>query len=135
MEMIEIRTRSREEIVDLTAEIARIVGASGVAEGACVVFVPHTTAAVTINENADPDVKTDILMALRKAVPDSLPYEHAVLRLYAERFLLEVPEDHPSFVEAYRLLRFISYFVPIFDETIPQISILREFIGESFFSY
>jgi secondary thiamine-phosphate synthase enzyme len=42
-----------------------------------VVFVPHTTAAVTINENADPDVKADILMALRKAVPAALPYEHA----------------------------------------------------------
>lgn len=77
MTTIEIRTRTKEEIVDLTAEVGRIVGASGVPEGACVVFVPHTTAAVTINENADPDVKADILMALRKAVPDSLPYEHA----------------------------------------------------------
>lgn len=77
MRKFEIRTRAREEIVDLTAEVGRLVAASGVAEGLCVVFVPHTTAAVTINENADPDVKADILMALRKAVPDSLPYEHA----------------------------------------------------------
>lgn len=77
MRTIEIRTRAREEIVDLTAEVGRLVAASGVAEGLCVVFVPHTTAAATINENADPDVKADILMALRKAVPDSLPYEHA----------------------------------------------------------
>jgi secondary thiamine-phosphate synthase enzyme len=77
MEKIEIRTRSKEEIVDLTAEVGRLVTASGVAEGLCVVFVPHTTAAVTINENADPDVKADILLALRKAVPDSLPYAHA----------------------------------------------------------
>lgn len=77
MRTIEIRTRAGEEIIDLTAEVGRLVTASGVAEGQCVVFVPHTTAAVTINENADPDVKADILMALRKAVPDSLPYEHA----------------------------------------------------------
>lgn len=77
MKMIEIRTRTKEEIVDLTAEIGRLAADSGIAEGVCVVFVPHTTAAVTINENADPDVKADILMALRKAVPDSLPYGHA----------------------------------------------------------
>jgi secondary thiamine-phosphate synthase enzyme len=77
MKMMEIRTRTKEEIVDLTAGIGQLVAASGVAEGLCVVCVPHTTAAVTINENADPDVKADILMALRKAVPDSLPYEHA----------------------------------------------------------
>lgn len=77
MKMIEIRTRTKEEVVDLTAEIGRLAADSGVAEGVCVVYVPHTTAAVTINENADPDVKADILLALRKAVPDSLPYEHA----------------------------------------------------------
>jgi secondary thiamine-phosphate synthase enzyme len=77
MKSIEIRTRAREEIVDVTAEVGRLVAAASVADGSCVVFVPHTTAAVTINENADPDVKADILMALRKAVPDSLSYEHA----------------------------------------------------------
>jgi uridine kinase len=65
----------------------------------------------------------------------SLVYEQAVLRLYAERFLLEVPQDHPSFVDAYRLLKFVQYFVPVFDESVPQISILREFIGGSGFKY
>jgi uridine kinase len=64
-----------------------------------------------------------------------LVYEHAVLRLYAERYLLEVPEEHPSFVDAYRLLRFVEYFVPMFDETIPETSLLREFIGGSYFQY
>jgi secondary thiamine-phosphate synthase enzyme len=77
MKTIEIRTPAKEAFVDLTAEVARLAAASGIADGLCVVFVPHTTAAVTINENADPDVKSDILMTLRKAVPDSLPYEHA----------------------------------------------------------
>lgn len=65
----------------------------------------------------------------------ALVYEQAVLRLFAERFLLEVPQDHPSFVDAYRMLRFLQHFVPMFDEKVPQISILREFVGGSAFSY
>lgn len=77
MDTLEIRSRTREELIDLTGEIGRIVAATGAEDGLCIIFVPHTTAAVTINENADPDVKADILMALRKAVPDTLPYEHA----------------------------------------------------------
>jgi secondary thiamine-phosphate synthase enzyme len=77
MDSLEIRTQKQEEIIDLTREIGRIVAASGRKEGVCTVFVPHTTAAVTINENADPDVKADILMTLKRAVPDSLPYAHA----------------------------------------------------------
>ena len=65
----------------------------------------------------------------------ALIYEQAVLRLYAERFLLEVPRSSPSFVDAYRLLHFLQNFVPMFDETVPQISILREFVGGSAFKY
>lgn len=65
----------------------------------------------------------------------SLVYEQAVLRLYAERFLLEVPQDNPAFVEAYRLLQFVQTFVPIFEQSVPQISILREFVGGSAFKY
>ncbi len=77
MDILEIRTKKREEIVDITAEVARAVAASGRREGLCTVFVPHTTAGATINENSDPDVKADILMALRSFVPDSLPCAHA----------------------------------------------------------
>ena len=77
MDILEIRTKKREEIVDVTGEVGRIVAASGRREGVCTVFVPHTTAGVTINENSDPDVKADILMALKNFVPDSLPYAHA----------------------------------------------------------
>jgi secondary thiamine-phosphate synthase enzyme len=77
MDSIEVRTKKREEIVDVTAEVARIAAASGRKDGLCTVFVPHTTAGVTINENSDPDVKADILMALRNFVPDALPYAHA----------------------------------------------------------
>ena len=76
MKSLEIRTDSREEIVDLTVAVASAVAGSGVANGLCAVFVPHTTAGVTINENADPDVREDLLATLRRAVPDGLPYRH-----------------------------------------------------------
>ncbi len=76
MNTIELRTRSREEFVDLTAEVGRAVAASGVKSGLCVVAVPHTTAGVTVNENADPDVRADMAMTLRRIVPDALPYAH-----------------------------------------------------------
>ena len=77
MDIIEIRTRAKEEFVDLTAEVGRVAAASGVASGVCVVAVPHTTAGITVNENADPDVRADLLMTLRRIVPDTLPYAHA----------------------------------------------------------
>jgi secondary thiamine-phosphate synthase enzyme len=76
MNTIEIRTRTQEESVDLTAEVGRLVAASGVTSGVCVVTVPHTTAGITVNENADPDVRADMAMVLRRIVPDSLPYTH-----------------------------------------------------------
>jgi len=77
MKTLEIRTGAGEEIVDLTSEVQGIVASSGVKDGLCLIFVPHTTAGVTINENADPDVRADILTALRHAVPDSLPFAHS----------------------------------------------------------
>jgi secondary thiamine-phosphate synthase enzyme len=77
MTIIEVRTKSREELVDITPQVQDAVRTSGIAEGICVVYAPHTTAAVTINECADPDVRSDILMALKKAVPDSLAYSHS----------------------------------------------------------
>jgi len=77
MKTLEIRTRLREEIVDLTSAVQGVVASSGAKDGLCVVFVPHTTAGVTINENADPDVRADILTALRRAVPDIIPFAHS----------------------------------------------------------
>jgi secondary thiamine-phosphate synthase enzyme len=77
MNTIEIQTRAKEEFVDMTADADRIVAASGVARGMCIVAVPHTTAGVTVNENADPDVRADVLMTLKRVVPDNLPYSHS----------------------------------------------------------
>jgi len=77
MGSIEVKTQAREELVDITARIREEIISSGVKEGICIVYVPHTTAGVTINENADPSVKEDILMTMKKIVPDSLPYRHS----------------------------------------------------------
>lgn len=65
-----------EGFVDITGQVRKIVAAGKVQNGLCQIFVPHTTAGVTINENADPDVVTDMLAALRRMVPD-LPYRHS----------------------------------------------------------
>ena len=77
MKILTIQTHQREELIDITPQVTEAIGSSGIETGMCRVFVPHTTAGVTINENADPSVKSDILMALRKIVPDTLPYTHA----------------------------------------------------------
>ena len=65
----DVRTSARSEMIDITSQVASAVGDSGVGEGLACVYVPHTTAGVTINENADPDVVHDVLAALDKAVP------------------------------------------------------------------
>jgi secondary thiamine-phosphate synthase enzyme len=74
---LEVRTGSKTELIDLTGRVQKVVSASGVTEGLCHVFVPHTTAGVTINENADPSVKSDILMVLNKIISDKEPYRHS----------------------------------------------------------
>ncbi len=66
---ISVTTSGRDEMVDITAEVAAVVAESGVTDGVVTIFVPHTTAGVTINENADPDVTADMLGALEVAVP------------------------------------------------------------------
>jgi len=76
MHTIEIRTTAHSQMVDITGQVAEFVSKMGVKEGACMVWIPHTTAGVTINENADSDVVRDILSALDKAVPWKADYRH-----------------------------------------------------------
>ena len=71
-----VRTSSHTQMVDITDQVQKIVTESGVQSGICVVFVPHTTAAVTINENADPDVQTDFMKEINKIVPWEDGYRH-----------------------------------------------------------
>jgi secondary thiamine-phosphate synthase enzyme len=73
---LEVRTGSKTELIDFTDRVQQVVTESGVAEGLCHVFVPHTTAGVTINENADPSVTADILMVLNKIISDRESYRH-----------------------------------------------------------
>ncbi|HDL02591.1 MAG: YjbQ family protein [Candidatus Zixiibacteriota bacterium] len=75
-EQIQVKTHQREELIDITREVQNFVAKSGVDEGILYLFVPHTTGAVTINENADPDVKRDILYKLNKEIPQNDGYHH-----------------------------------------------------------
>jgi secondary thiamine-phosphate synthase enzyme len=76
MREIRISTTSRTELLDITGEVQKAVAESGVRDGVCHVYVPHTTAGITINENADPSVRQDILMELNKIVPFQDNYRH-----------------------------------------------------------
>ena len=70
-------TGSREQMVDITAQVREVVAESGMTEGLCLVYSTHTTAAVTINEGYDPDVTHDLLLALDTMVPQNAGYRHA----------------------------------------------------------
>jgi len=76
LKTIDVRTSSREEFVDITAKIKQVISESGISSGICTLYVPHTTAAVTINEGADPSVKRDMLVYLNKLVPERGDYRH-----------------------------------------------------------
>ena len=73
----EISTSRREQFVDITRQVAEAVAASGVDDGVAVVYCPHTTAGITINENADPDVVTDLLAGLERLAPRNAGWRHA----------------------------------------------------------
>jgi secondary thiamine-phosphate synthase enzyme len=73
---IEVPTSTRIQLLDITATVATELGKSGVKSGVCHVYMPHTTAGLTINENADPDVARDILATLNRLVPAAGDYHH-----------------------------------------------------------
>jgi secondary thiamine-phosphate synthase enzyme len=72
-----VRTGGQTDWLNITGEVQKAVTASGVREGICVVFIPHTTSAVTINENADPDVPHDVNLALNAISPDRREFHHS----------------------------------------------------------
>ena len=76
METLEVKTNKREEMLDVTSRIEKVVSNSKVKTGVVHCFVPHTTAGLTINENADPDVRRDILYKLGKEIPKQDDYHH-----------------------------------------------------------
>ncbi len=76
LKTVTVRTESPQQFIDITATVRLVLRESGVGSGVCHVFVPHTTAAVTINENADPDVRRDLLDILDRIAPPSGTYHH-----------------------------------------------------------
>ncbi len=76
LKTINVRTSKRNELLDITSEVRRIVRESGVKSGICVLYCPHTTAALTVNENADPSVRLDINEHLSELVPADRHYRH-----------------------------------------------------------
>jgi len=76
IQTFQVRTSTQTEFIDITHSVQEAVEKTGVEEGICVIFIPHTTAAVTINENADPSVVQDIVMELNKMVPFKDQYHH-----------------------------------------------------------
>ncbi len=74
--ILSVKTREKTEFVDITSDINQLIQKSGIDQGLCMLYVPHTTAAVTINESADPSVKSDILMILNQIIPWEANYRH-----------------------------------------------------------
>lgn len=77
MEKISLKTNKRIELIDITDKVQGIVSGNKAKTGVCVVFCPHTTAGLTINENADPSVQKDIINALNKMIPENAGYAHS----------------------------------------------------------
>jgi secondary thiamine-phosphate synthase enzyme len=73
---VEIKTRSKTELVDITSEVEAVIKSTGCKSGAAILYVPHTTAAITINENNDPSVAADIGSALSRLIPAGNQYSH-----------------------------------------------------------
>ena len=77
MEQFNVQSNNRTGIIDITQQVQSIINKSGIENGICYIFIPHTTACVTINENADPDVKADMLMEINKIIPFNDSYKHS----------------------------------------------------------
>ncbi len=73
---LSVKSQKKTQFIDITSDINNIIQTSGIDQGLCMVFVPHTTAAITINESADPSVKSDILMILNQIIPWDADYRH-----------------------------------------------------------
>jgi len=73
MQQIKVRSKVREEMIDITSNVEKILSANEVKEGVCVVFTQHTTCGMTVNENADPDVQSDMLGFLKRLIPQYEP--------------------------------------------------------------
>jgi secondary thiamine-phosphate synthase enzyme len=76
MQQLTVKTQSQTEMIDITRQVQKSIEAAGFQDGLCVLYVPHTTAGITINESADPSVRRDILKVLNQMVPWQADYRH-----------------------------------------------------------
>jgi secondary thiamine-phosphate synthase enzyme len=104
METLRVKTGRRTQFVDVTAAVERVVAGSGVDSGVCYVYVPHTTAGVTINEHADPDVASDLEGVFDRLVPKSGPYRHAEGNTDSHAKTVMVGTSQVTFVESGKLV-------------------------------
>ncbi|MDY0019508.1 MAG: secondary thiamine-phosphate synthase enzyme YjbQ [Anaerolineae bacterium] len=96
---IEIQTRAKVDLVDITSEIQQAITEAGIEEGICFLFCPHTTAGLVLNENWDPSVEKDVAMLLEHMVPEGLPYRHAEGNSPAHIKSILVGTDHFIFIQ------------------------------------
>jgi len=117
METLRVKTERRTQFVDVTAAVERVVKESGVVSGVCCVYVPHTTAGVTINEHADPDVATDLEGVFDRLVPHAGPYRHSEGNTDSHAKAVMVGASQVVFVEEEKLVlgRWQGIFLCEFD--------------------
>jgi len=104
LKTITVQTESPQQFIDITHTVRLVVRESGVTRGTCQVFIPHTTAAVTINENTDPNVKQDILNILETAVPSKAKYLHAEGNAHAHAKSSLIGSSITVFIESGQLV-------------------------------
>lgn len=104
MHKIKVQTTNQREIVDITQAVSRVVKEIGVMRGVCHLFIPHTTAGITINENTDPNVRSDFLQALERNVPADAEYRHAEGNSAAHILSSLVGTSEMAFVENGKLV-------------------------------
>ncbi|HHJ07431.1 MAG TPA: YjbQ family protein [Anaerolineae bacterium] len=104
MHKLQIKTRRQQHFVDITQQLNTLIAQSGLSSGLCYLFCPHTTAAVTLNENWDPDVQRDMALALDSIAPQRSDFQHAEGNSPAHVKTSLMSSDHTLFIEGGRLL-------------------------------
>ena len=100
---LSVKTTNRMQLIDITNKIQHELANSGITEGVCYIYNPHTTAAITINEGADPAVQVDIISALKEMVPLDYPYKHMEGNSPAHVMTSMVGSSDVVFIEGGRL--------------------------------
>ncbi len=100
---ITIQTRSKVDLIDITAQVQQAIADKGITEGVCFLFCPHTTAGIVLNENWDPTVEQDVAMVLKHMVPEKLSYRHSEGNSTAHIKSVLVGNDHFIFIEEGKL--------------------------------